>query len=184
MDKVFPVKLILAFLLVICCILQLMTSLEKFLSVKTTLSHYKRNQPSAPMPTVVLCSSRLYKLALMEASNMTVFKPEMQRFEKWPTVESAVREAWANTTFSAKELMKGVFAKVNGALCFFNFTSDSCKCWNRTNNAELDGKCWIQVKPLDTMYNGRCYVFTLAYNVTTVENMYFVFQHHEVMKIL
>ena len=70
------------------------TSLSKFLSEKTTVSQFKRKQPTAPLPMVVVCPQNAYKLNLMEPNNMTVFIPHHQNFSKWPSQENFVEKAW------------------------------------------------------------------------------------------
>ena len=70
--KAWWLKLFVAILLSIGCILQVKTSLDKFLSGKTTVAIHKRKQITGPMPIVVVCPYNMFRLELMETNNMTV----------------------------------------------------------------------------------------------------------------
>ena len=70
--KAWWLKLFVAILLSIGCILQVKTSLDKFLSGKTTVAIQKRKQMTGPMPVVVVCPYNMFRLELMETNNMTV----------------------------------------------------------------------------------------------------------------
>ena len=84
--KVWWLKVFVAILLSVGCILQVKTSVDKFLSGKTTVAIQKRKQITAPMPVVVICPYNMLRLELMETYNMTVFMPSSRKFDKWPKV--------------------------------------------------------------------------------------------------
>ena len=68
------IKTFLGLVLAIGCILQIQISLDKYMSVKTTLARYQRKQGKAPLPTTILCPHNPYRQSrIMEDNNMTVF---------------------------------------------------------------------------------------------------------------
>ena len=108
--KAWWLKLFAAILLSIGCILQVKTSLDKFLSGKTTVAIQKRKQVTAPMPVVVVCPYNMFRLELMETNNMTF---SSEKFDKWPNKPENVENAWKNTTFPLSDLVTHITAKVS-----------------------------------------------------------------------
>ena len=117
-------KLFIGLLLGIGCLLQIKTSLGKFLSGKVAVAVSKRKQSTAPIPVVVVCPQNMYRLELMDAYNMTVFSHH-SRFDKWPNLASNVEKAWLETQFPLSTLVTHIYAKVNGAICHFDLTSEA-----------------------------------------------------------
>ena len=107
------------------------------------------------------------------------------RFGKWPSNESQVESAWENTTFGLEELIDRIYAKVNGSQCLWKMgrRNSKCRCIDKSTQKPID-LCYINIQKLDTLFNGRCYVFNLSQNVSAYnENMYFVFKHEKVSQV-
>ena len=101
------------------------------------------------------------------------------RFGKWPSSENKVESAWENTTFGLDEIIDRIYAKVNGSQCLWKMGSE-CRCIDKMTG-KLHDTCYVTAEKLDTLFNGRCYVFDLLQNVSAYnENMYFVFKHNKV----
>ena len=90
------------------------------------------------------------------------------RYGKWPSIENTVENAYKNTIYELDELLDTIYAKVNGLHCHWEI-GKACLCYNNTNL--LENICYIHFEKLDTLYNGRCYVFNLTHNVSAVRKI-------------
>ena len=93
-----------------------------------------------------------------------------------------MKSAWENINFKLEDLLDRIYAKVNGIQCLW-VTGKTCQCYDPSTRKVIVNRCYIHLETLDTLYNGRCYVFNLTHNVSAAtENMYFVFKHSRVSK--